>query len=172
MDNDISNNEIQRNKYIDKITMELLMSKSKYNKYLESKEPEKYAEKTLYKKEIFKYRTIIQDIIDEEFNNISTEANSRTTNIKRVFDELMNECIQYIKMKEIEIENPFNHDKFDDNEHIFEKCDDIEEKLKDINNSNFTIDSDGEDNPIQRTNSLWGDGAIKYDMKMFSRRKR
>ena len=70
MDNDISNNEIPRNEFVDKITMELLMSKTKYNKYLESKDPENYEKKTIYKKEVSKYRTVIQDIFNEEFNNI------------------------------------------------------------------------------------------------------
>lgn len=173
MDHDISNNEIPRNEYIDKITMELLMSKPKYNKYLESKDPEKHAKRSLYKKEVFKYRTVIQDIIDEEFNNISSETNGRSVEMKRLFDNFTKECIKYIKMKELEIENPFHYN--DDNETIFEKCDDIEQKIKDINtsNSNFTIDSDDdEDIPTNQTNSLWGDGAIKYDIKMFARRKR
>ena len=76
-------------------------------------------------------------------------------------------------MKELEIENHFNYN--DDNETIFENCDDIEQKIKDINtsDSNFTIDTDDdEDIPINQTNSLLGDGAIKYDIKMFARRKR
>ena len=174
MDHDISNNEIPRNEFVDKITMELLMSKPKYNKYLESKDPENYEKKTLYKQNVSKYRTVIQDIIDEEFNNISSEISGRSVQINRLFGNFLKECITYISMKELEIENSFNYNKNDD-ETIFENCDYIEQKIKDVNtrNSDFKIDSDDdEDVPNKQTNSLWGDGAIKYDMKMFARRKR
>ena len=171
MDNDISNNEIPRNEFVDKITMELLMSKTKYNKYLESKDPENYEKKMLYKNEVSKYRTVIQDIFNEEINNISTETNGRSTEMKHSFDNFLKECIKYIKMKELEIGNPFNYKNYQDDETIFEKCDEIEQKIKDIATSkqNFKTDSDNEDVP---NNSLWGEGAIKYDMKMFARRKR
>jgi hypothetical protein len=171
MDNDISNNEIPRNEFVDKITMELLMSKTKYNKYLESTDPEIYEKKMLYKEEVSKYRTVIQDIFKEEFNNISTEMNGRSTEIKNSFDNFLKECIRYIKMKELELGNSFNSNIYQDDETIFEKCDDIEEKIKDIamSNQNNKTESDEED---VTNNSLWGDGAIKYDMKMFARRKR
>lgn len=171
MDNDISNNEIPRNEFIDKITMELLMSKTKYNKYLESTDPENYEKKMLYKEEVSKYRTVIQDIFKEEFNNISTEMNGRSTEIKNSFDNFLKECIRYIKMKELELGNSFNSNNYQDDETIFDKCDDIEEKIKDISMSkqNIKTESDEED---RTNNSLWGDGAIKYDMKMFARRKR
>ena len=168
MDHDISNNEIPRNEYIDKITMELLMSKPKYNKYLESRDPEKYAKETLYKKDAVRYRTIIQDIINEEFNNISYATNGRTIELTNSFTNFAKECIKYIKIKELELEDPLNHNE---DETMFENCDDIEQKIKDSNksNSNFTISSDDDEDAI---NSLWGDGAVKYDMKMFARRKR
>jgi|AntAceMinimDraft_11_1070367.scaffolds.fasta_scaffold40651_2 hypothetical protein len=175
MDHDISNNEIPRNEYVDKITMELLMSKPKYNKYLENKDPENYEKKMLFKKDVFKYRTVIQDIIDEEFNNIPLETNGRSVEIKRLFDCLLKECIKYINMKELEIEHPFNRANYNDDEVIFENCDYIEEKIKDINmsNSNFQIDSDDDQYiPNKQSDSLWGEGAIKYDVKMFARRKR
>jgi len=171
MDNDISNNEIPRNEFVDKITMELLMSKTKYNKYLESKDPENYEKKTIYKKEVSKYRTVIQDIFNEEFNNISTETSGRSTEMKNSFDNFLKECIRYIKMKELELSNSFNSNNYQDDETIFEKCDEIEQKIKDIamSKQNFKIESDDEDTT---NNSLWGEGAIKYDMKMFARRKR
>ena len=78
-------------------------------------------------------------------------------------------------MTELKIENPLNHTNYNDDETIFEKCDNIEEKIKGVNSSNFIIDSDDnedEENTIKQTNSLWGGGVIKYDMKMLARRKR
>ena len=84
------------------------------------------------------------------------------------FTNFAKECIKYIKIKELELEDPLNHNE---DETMFENCDDIEQKIKDSNksNSNFTISSDDDEDAI---NSLWGDGAVKYDMKMFARRKR
>ena len=74
-------------------------------------------------------------------------------------------------MKELELGNSLNSNNYQDDETIFDKCDDIEEKIKDISMSkqNIKTESDEED---RTNNSLWGDGAIKYDMKMFARRKR
>lgn len=172
---DDKTNEVPRNEYIDKITIELLMSKSKYNKYLESKYPEKYEENILYKKEVVLYKSIIQDIIDEEFANISSGKNGRSTELKRYFDAFLKECVRYVKMKELEIENPFNHKNYDDDETIFENCDNVEQKIKDIytTSSNFQIDSSDDEEITNKNNhSLWGEGAIKYDMKMFARKRR
>mgnify|MGYP006203658915 CR=1 FL=1 len=171
MDNDISNNEIPRNEFVDKITMELLMSKTKYNKYLETKDPENYEKKMLYKKEVSKYRTVIQDIFNEEYNNISTEMNGRSAEMKCSFDNFLKECIRYIKMKELELGSSFGSNNYQEDETIFEKCDEIEQKIKDIamSKQNLKTESDDED---KTNNSLWGEGAIKYDMKMFARRKR
>ena len=74
-------------------------------------------------------------------------------------------------MKELELSNSFNSNNYQDDETIFEKCDEIEQKIKDIamSKQNFKIESDDEDTT---NNSLWEEGAIKYDMKMFARRKR
>ena len=133
MDNDISNNEIPRNEFVDKITMELLMSKTKYNKYL--------------------------------------EMNGRSAEMKCSFDNFLKECIRYIKMKELELGSSFGSNNYQEDETIFEKCDEIEQKIKDIamSKQNLKTESDDED---KTNNSLWGEGAIKYDMKMFARRKR
>ena len=171
--NDISNNDIQTNEYINKITIELLMSKPKYSKYLESKDPQNTEKQTQYKNEVHKYRTVIKSIVEEELNNISSGHNGRSQEIKNLFNNFAKECIKYIKMTELKIENPLNHTNSDDDETMFEKCDEIEEEIKNINSSAFRIDSDeDEENHIKQSNSLWGDGVIKYDMKMLARRKR
>jgi hypothetical protein len=172
--NDISSNEIYINEYINKITMELLMSKPNYSKYLESNDPKTNENKILYKNEVVKYKKVIKCIFEEEINNISSDLVGRSREMKDAFENFMKECVKYIKMTEIKYENPLNLANYDDDETIFNNCDEIEEKIKNIKaSSDFVIDSDDdEDIPNKQSNSLWGGDVIKYDMKMLSRRKR
>jgi hypothetical protein len=173
--NDISSNENHTNEYINKITMELLMSKPNYTKYLESNDPKNIENKILYKNEVLKYKTVIKCIFEEEINNISSDFTGRSREIKDAFDDFVKECVKYIKMTEIKYENPLNHANCDDDETIFNNCDDIEEKIKNIkaSSSEFRIDSDDdEEYSNKQSNSLWGGDVIKYDMKMLARRKR
>jgi len=155
--------------------MELLMSKPKYCKYLESKDPKNTEKQTHYKNEVRKYTTVIKRIFEEELNNLSSGVNGRSPEIKCLFENFTKECVKYIKMTELQIDLHSNRRNYNDDENIFGNCDDIEEEIISINESSseFRIDSDDdEDIHIKQTNSLWGGGVIKYDMKMLARRKR
>lgn len=175
MEPDPSNNEIPRNEYVDQITMELLMSKPKYNKYLEDKDPKKYEKKVTFKNNVRKYRIILQDIINEEFDNVLSETNSRSDEIKEAFEIFLKSGIKYIKTKELQTENPFNRSSaYEDEEVIFDNCDDIEQKIKDnmIKDLRVYEESSEDECTDKKSSSLWGEGALKYDMRMLARRKR
>ena len=168
METDISYNETPRNEYIEQITMELLMSKPKYKRYLENKDPVKYINNVTYKRNVENYKHIIKDIIEEEFKNILSERSSRTDEIRNSFSDFLKNCIQYIKTKELETENPFNRSSnaYED-EDIFEKCDAIEQQIKDNMTKDITCDYDDEaDADIVNANT------IKYDIRMLARKKR
>jgi hypothetical protein len=169
MAHELSNDEILANEYINKITMELLMSKPNYSKYLESKDPSSYKAQNHYNKDIEKYITVIKSIFDEEVSNTQTQLLGRSRVLKQSFDIFVKECIQYIKMTEL------NHTNYNDDETMFQNCDEIEEKIKNINANSRAIQKEcDEDEGISNmnTNSLWGGSVIKHDMKMLARRKR
>ena len=98
---DISNN-VTSNEYVDKITLELLMNKPHYNKYLESTDPKMFEKKKAYINEVKKYKSVILDIIEDEFKHITNINNStnRTKEISDTFNALLKHCIKYIKSKE------------------------------------------------------------------------
>ena len=58
---------------IDKITLELLMNKAQYNKYLAIKDPNKYEEVQQHLEKVAKYRNRIMQITDEYCENQNTQ---------------------------------------------------------------------------------------------------
>lgn len=169
MDGELSNEEIIANEYINKITMELLMSKPKYSKYLESNDPKNREIQRLYEDDICKYKDVIECLIKEELNNVTSEMNRRSHEMKKSFNIFVKECVKYIRMTELNISNT----NYNDDETMFENCDEIEEKIKSINSSSkLDIESDTDEETSEiHANSLWGDGVIKYDLRMLARRK-
>ena len=176
---DISNN-IHSNEYVDKITLELLMNKPHYNKYLETTNPQMFEKKQAHIAEVKKYKSLIMDIIEGEFNHHKmNNVPERTKEISESFNDLIKHCIKYIKSKETETKNPFN--QIEPDEDLFENCDPIEQKIKENvlrDLRYFSDDSDsGDDNSrTNEVNSLWGEGAIKsstsYDIRMFGSKKK
>jgi hypothetical protein len=177
---DISNN-VTSNEYVDKITLELLMNKPHYNKYLESTDPKMFEKKKAYINEVKKYKSVILDIIEDEFKHITNINNSsnRTKEISDSFNAFVKPCIKYIKSKETETKNPFNQGEPD--EELFENCDPIEQKIKEnaLKDLHYFSDSDSnndDDTTESKHNSLWGEGAVKsstsYDIRMFGSKKK
>jgi len=171
--------DIPKNEYVDRVTLELLMNKPQYNRYLESTNPEVFKKKRSLNNELQKYQHIIIDIVKDEISNYNNKDEGKRSNqITRSFDNFIKSCIDYIKSKELETENPFNKREPDE---IFENCDPIEEKIKDnhMKDLHYFSESSDDDNQIDRNtpvNTLWGKGAIKsttsYDIKMFASRKK
>jgi len=179
---DISNNITTSNEYVDKITLELLMNKPQYNKYLETTNPKMFEKKKAHINEVKKYKSLILDIINDEFNNIMNVNNTsiRTKEISETFNELITHSIKYIKSKETETKNPFNQGEPDDE--LFENCDPIEQKIKEnvLKDLHYFSDSDSDNNDNSNdeyaSKSLWGEGAVKsttsYDIRMFASKKK
>ena len=85
--------------YIDKITLELLINKNQYNKYLASANPEKHKRITEFSEKLAKYGDKILSLTEEYCSNPKTQ---KTTEMDETFVAFAKTCFRYFEMKELE----------------------------------------------------------------------
>lgn len=102
---------------IDKITLELLINKSQYKKYVQKNDPAKYSENQVYLGKIDKYRYKIEHLFSTLLENPEQQI---TTDINNDFTHFVKTSIQYFELKEMEntAENN-NGDPVDDDDVMF-----------------------------------------------------
>lgn len=127
---------------IDKITLELLMNKQQYNKYLAIKDPSKYDEVQSYLNKIKKYKDIIMEITEEYVVNNNKQ---NTNELDEAFQQYSKSCIRFIEMKNLETDNGSGRD----DDVLFES---VTKK-----------DDDDDDVLFKPVHSFWGKGAKKAD---------
>ena len=86
---------------IDKLTLELLMNKAQYNKYISIKDPSKYAELQEHQEKVAKYRDIIMQITDGYLDDRNKQ---NSTELDETFSNYIKSCIRFIEMKKLEDE--------------------------------------------------------------------
>ena len=91
-------------KSIDKLTMELMMNKAHYQKYLAKTNPDKFIETQEHINKIVKYKHRISNLMNELLDdscksNISAKY---TNDINDSFDQFMRTCMKYFELKELE----------------------------------------------------------------------
>uniref|UniRef100_A0A6C0HGN3 Uncharacterized protein n=1 Tax=viral metagenome TaxID=1070528 RepID=A0A6C0HGN3_9ZZZZ len=97
---------------IDKLTLELLINKSQYKKYVQKNDPAKYSENQIYLGKIEKYRYKIEHLFSTLMENPEQQI---TTDIDRDFSFFVKTCIQYFELKEMEnTAEDHNGDPIDD----------------------------------------------------------
>jgi hypothetical protein len=107
---------------IDKLTLELLINKSQYKKYVQKTDHAKYSENQIYLGKIERYRYKIEQIFSTLLKNPEQQI---TTDINNDFTHFMKTCIQYFELKEMEnITEDHNGDPID-NEHLFGSIDNV-----------------------------------------------
>ena len=143
----------KRNEYIDKLTLEMLMTKTNYNKYIAKTDPAQHDALQIYKSKINNYAKKIIGITTEMINNLDASVN---TDVGDTFHDYTKALIQYFEMKEIENAKSYNEDDHDDDT-LFDP-----EKMED------------KDTTVKP--SFWGKSKIikksalnSYDMAMFSK---
>lgn len=85
--------------YIDKITLELLINKKQYNKYIASVDPEKHKKITEFSDKLAKYNDQIMSLTEEYCSNPKTQ---KTTEMDEMFVNYAKSCFRYFEMKELE----------------------------------------------------------------------
>ena len=104
------------NAFIDKITLELLLNKTHYQKYLSKTDPQKFAEYQEFLENCSKYRRSIIDITICLLNDPKTKQYSQE--VGDAFDIYTKTLIRYLEVKErsdnIQETNHFTQDEDDD----------------------------------------------------------
>jgi hypothetical protein len=123
---------------IDQLTMELMMNKSHYHKYLSKKNPQKYQEAKETANKVDRYYPKIMEITETLLADfISQNSNEKyTREVNDVFQDYMKTCVKYLEMRDLERE---------DEEMLFGKMD-----------SRESVDPNRSDVFVRNNVSLWG----------------
>lgn len=122
LEDDNTQNDKPNNEFIDNITLELLMNKGQYNKYISKSHPEKYEKVKEFQEKLYKYKYDIIDLTKDLLENPEKEI---TNEVNNIFEAYAKKLIHFFEMKEIETGNlftprPYNNDEDD---MMFEKID-------------------------------------------------
>lgn len=160
---------------IDKLTLELLINKQHYSKYLSKTDPKKHNEYKEYKSKLRKYSVDIVDITSQLIENPKTMFSAE---IEETFDAYVKSIFKHFEMKELEKANEYNNDyKNEDEDIMFGNCDNLLQKQEHHENQENNEEENQEQSPMMK--SFWGkEKVIKknsilphYDMNMFQRKK-
>ena len=137
----------ETNSYVDQITLELLMNKSQYHKFVSKNNPDEFNKIQNHYDEIDNYRDDIMELTKElltsRYKNVSTEVNES-------FDAYVKSLINHFKMKEIETKNEYN--KYD--REVDTMFDEVEDQS----------------GPINVDRSVWGKSIVNAtNTKIFSK---
>jgi hypothetical protein len=94
--------------YIDQITLELLLNKSAYQKYLSKTDPEKHNEYQEFVKKIRRFKTNILEMTE---NMIDSQKHQYTNEVSDAFDNYVRALVKHI---EIEMSNRPNENDDED----------------------------------------------------------
>lgn len=153
-----------KNEEIDKLTIELLLNKNHYSKYLQHTDTKKYDDFKIFKSNLKKYSIDIIDITSELIENPKKIMNK---DVEELFEAYTKSIIRYLEIKSIEPDNDFNnnHDG-DDDDILFGNMDDKDLKEKDLKETS------------EKTKSYWGKEQVikskniaNFDINLFRTRK-
>jgi hypothetical protein len=149
---------------VDKLTLELLMNKNTYSRYIEKTDPSKHKQEQQFRKKINKYKSrmlaLTMKHLDDPNFQINSELSSMISEYARTF-------IKYFEMNDLEISCFYGSEKDDhdeDEDTLFGKMDE-ETDLLDRDCSSVVAD-DGSVTPEQANKFLY-----RYTMDNFVKRK-
>lgn len=154
--------ETMKNEYIDKLTLELLINKTHYHKYLSKSDPKKYDEYKEYKAKLRKYAV---DIIDITSQLIEDPKKMYSNDIEESFHSYVKSIIKYFEIKEIQDANTqseYNNEddviftKFDNDRNHADKSDENADHMKSYW---------GKEKVIKKPSSY-----VHYDMNIFRKK--
>lgn len=165
--------ESNSTEFIDKMTLELLMNKTQYKKYVSKTDPKKYQEIREHLKNVEKYKKDILGMTQELLQNPEKQIN---TEINHSFDSYIKTLIFYFKQKEIESINEYNKT---DEDLMFHHMDTESDTDTNIDDSSEKLPSNEYIKSPGTSGSYWGKEKIirkptantYYTMNMFSKTK-
>jgi hypothetical protein len=125
---------------IDKLTLEYLMNKNTYNRYIEKTDPNKYKQEQEFREKINKYKSKMISLTLQYLDNRDFQVNNE-------LDVMMNEyektLIKYFEMKDLENVNEYT-DVNDDQDTMFVNME-SDSSIIDSSSSNIDFDSSNMD---------------------------
>ena len=145
---------------IDQITLDFLMNRSQYKKYVAKNDPAKHTENQEHLQKIYKYRNRISEFTDDLLTNPDTMI---TLDVNQAFDRYMRTLIRYFEMKDLE--NKDDDVLFDGVEDDQEQAhrDKITEKDRDELERKMALMDEADKAHRQSgiTKSFWGKETVK-----------
>lgn len=152
MEEDLSLNSIEYdNNPINDITMQFLMNKDKYNKYLLKKDPEQNLEKNKYKNDLLDLKGEIMTITEELINNYEDVINN---DVNESFQIYTKSIIKYLNHKKIESLNKYNDLNNDE-------CNSDECNSDEYNSDEYNSDTNTNQFSNISSKSYWGSNILK-----------
>jgi hypothetical protein len=96
---------------IDKLTLELLMNKNTYNRYIEKTDPSKHKEEQQFRKKINKYKARMISLTIKHLDNPNFQINNELTSI---ISEYAKTFIKYFEMNDLEISSFYSNENEED----------------------------------------------------------
>ena len=156
---------------IDKLTLELLINKQQYSKYLSKTDPKKYDEFKEYKSKLRKYSVDIMDITSQLIDNPN---HPYSVEIEESFNAFSKSIFRYFEMKDLEQSNEYNQPYKKDEDMMFAHCETplLEEETENEND-------DLEETPTKTMKSFWGGQRVvtqkstilPYDISLFAKKQ-
>jgi hypothetical protein len=105
------------NSFVDKITLELLLNKTHYQKYLCKTDPQLYAEKQEFLESCSRFRRPIVDMTTRLLEN--PNCNNYSREVCDAFDKYAQVLIRYLEIKEMSDQAQSVFDNDDDDDTLF-----------------------------------------------------
>ena len=102
---------------IDKLTLELLMNKNTYNRYIEKTDPKKHKEEQEFRQKIRKYKSRMIQMTVKYLDNPDFQINNE---MNEMLLEYSKTFIKYFEMNDLEVSCFYGHDDKHDEETMFD----------------------------------------------------
>jgi len=103
LDEDFETLSCERNKYIDKLTLELLLNKTSYQKYLSKTDPERFSEYREFAANCTRFRRDIMDITTKLLD--TPDRNDCNQEVIDAFTSYSQTLIRYLEIKKMSDHN-------------------------------------------------------------------
>ena len=166
---------------IDKLTLELMMNKTHYQKYLSKTDPVRYQENQEHVRKIRKYRYRILELTTELLDNYvdSRPVDKHNSEVNSACDEYIRTCMQYFEMRDLEIHGDSRSGAAVDDDDVLFDENKMNEPLADTLTDTIADSlNETEDLPSNnKSSSFWGKSVKRenkptaYTMDMYMKPK-
>ena len=154
----------ERQSQIDQLTLELMMNKTKYRKYLEKSNSGEYEKKREGYDRFLKYKNRIRALWEDLLNDYSVSGNSPYLGngaVQEVFDAFIEKSVDFFESREKEWFSRGSDADADADEDLFSRIDPPDSKTRERRESDACIYSAPFVNHYRPGNSFWGKNVFK-----------